>query len=133
MRIYKKKDNKVVAVPKEEQVQRYKFSWIELISNAKTGETSATGLCGMILIFVALFLFVVLVVWYFFNMSHSAEIFEILDKLTTWMSVGAGLLGLRKLSASFSGGSSFSLGGRSKKVKGPAVMTDEDIDGEDIE
>lgn len=132
MRIYKKKDDKVVAVPKEEQIQRYKFSWIELISNAKTGETSATGLCGMILIFVALLLFVVLVVWYFFNMSHSAEIFEILDKLTTWMMTGAGLLGLRKISGNFAGGSSISIGSSKKKGK-KTTMSDEDIDGEDLE
>ena len=36
----------------------YKFSWIELIVNTKTGETSATGLCGILLISIPLLLFV---------------------------------------------------------------------------
>ena len=79
----------------------------------------------MILIFVPLFLFVVLVVWYFFNMSHSSEIFEILDKLTAWMMTGAGLLGLRKISGNFAGGSKISIGSKIKKNESQEDDTEE--------
>jgi hypothetical protein len=127
MRITKIKNNKTVEIPKEEQLAKYKFSWIELICNTKTGETSATGLCGMILVIVPSFMFVVLIVWYFFNMSHSTEIFEILDKLITLITLGSGLLGLRKAVATFSGGSKIVIGGKKKKKNQGLEEADEEI------
>ena len=83
------------------QPQKYKFSWLELITNRNTGETSATGLCGMILTIVPLLLICILIVWYFFHMTHFNEISEFLDKQQVLIMVGAGLLGLRKATATF--------------------------------
>lgn len=101
---------------KDGKVQKgYKFSWIELIVNTKTGETSATGVCGMLLITIPLLLFVVMTVWYFFNMSHSVEIFELMDKLIALIGIGSGLLGLRKISGNFAGGTRLSVGGGNAK------------------
>jgi len=132
MRITKFKGNKEVEIPKAEQLPKYKFSFIELICNTKTGETSATGLCGMILIVVPLFMFVVLIVWYFFNMSHFPEISEILDKLITLITLGSGLLGLRKAVATFAGGSKIVLGS-SKKKKEQQALEEQEEDEEDEE
>lgn len=91
------------------QPQKYKFSWIELITNRNTGETSATGFCGMVLTIVPLMMICILIVWYFFNMTHFTEISEILDKQQVLIMVGAGLLGLRKATATFAN-KAFSLG-----------------------
>jgi len=109
MRIYRKNNDKMVAIPKEEQVTKYKFSWLELVTNHKTGETSATGFCGILLIVVPLFLYCILIAWYFFNMTHFTEVYDILDKLYPLIVIGAGLLGLRKASTVF-GKSKFSIG-----------------------
>jgi hypothetical protein len=74
---------------------------MELVTNHKTGETSATGFCGILLIIVPLFLYCILIAWYFFNMTHFTEVYDILDKLYPLIMIGAGLLGLRKASAVF--------------------------------
>lgn len=85
----------------EEQSSKYKFSWMELVTNHKTGETSATGFCGILLIVIPLFLYCVLIAWYFFNMTHFKEVYDILDKLYPLVVIGASLLGLRKASSVF--------------------------------
>ena len=100
------------------QPQKYKFSWMELITNRNTGETSATGFCGMILTIVPLLMFCVLIVWYFFNMTHFTEISEILDKLQVLIMIGSGLLGLRKAAATFAN-KSFSLGKDKEETEQP--------------
>ena len=102
---------------KEGQGPKYKFSWLESVTNTKTGETSATGLCGMFLVVIPTFLFVLLIVWYFFNMAHFTEVAEILDKLTSLIMIGSGLLGLRKGVSVFANGSKISIGSTTSKAK----------------
>lgn len=121
----KKKTTAKRPTTKQDQKTKYKFSWLESVTNTKTGETSATGLCGMFLVIVPMLLFVLLIVWYFFNMSHFPEVAEILDKLTSLIMIGSGLLGLRKGVSVFTNGSQISIGTAAKKKKKKETESEE--------
>ncbi len=82
-----------------EKIQKYKFSWLDLLTDTATGETSASGFCGFIIIMIAVILFVTMVIWYFFHTGDATNIFSLMDKITTWVGIGSGLLGVRKISS----------------------------------
>lgn len=121
----KKKTTPKRPTTKQDQKAKYKFSWLESVTNTKTGETSATGLCGMFLVIVPTLLFVLLIVWYFFNMAHFPEVAEILDKLTSLIMIGSGLLGLRKGVSVFANGSQIAIGTTAKKKKKKETESEE--------
>lgn len=77
---------------------KYKFNFIEMICSGRTGETSATGFCGVITSFLSLIAFIALVVFYFVKTSEAANILQMMDKIIAIFGIGAALLGARKIS-----------------------------------
>lgn len=80
---------------------KYRFSFLELLTDTATGETSASGFCGFIIILMAVMLFITMVIWYFFHTGSATDIFTLIDKITVWVGIGSGLLGVRKISSVF--------------------------------
>lgn len=90
---------------------KYKFSGMELITNTISGTTSPSALAGLVLIAIPLLLVLVLTIWYFFHTGDATNIFELMDKFTTLITLGSGLLGLRKVTNAFSNKAKISIGG----------------------
>jgi len=77
---------------------KYKFNFIEMICSGRTGETSATGFCGVITSLICLVAMLALMVFYFINKDEASHILEFMDKLIAMFGIGAALLGARKIS-----------------------------------
>lgn len=83
--------------------KKLKFSCLDLVSNTESNrETiSATGLSGTIIIFTALIVYLACVVFYFFNVSEASNIVVMMNSATTLIGIGAGVLGVRRISSDF--------------------------------
>ena len=118
--------------------KKYKFSSVEMITDTDSGETSASGLCGTILVLVPLAVFVILTIFYFFNTPEATNIFTLMDKLPFWAGIGAGLLGLRKFSTVI-GNNRLNIGGgkdepkRNRSGYYAASSGEEPAEDEDVE
>lgn len=78
----------------------HKVSLNEAFNNPN-GKTSANKVVGVVTSFVCLFLFVILVVYYFFNPQEATNILALIDKTTVYFSVAAGVMGIKTISSSF--------------------------------
>jgi len=76
-----------------------KFSLVEIFLN-NSGKTSSTKTIGLISSLVCMLLFVVLVVFYMFNVKESAVILLFIDKIITVFGISAGLMGIKSISSS---------------------------------
>lgn len=83
--------------------KKLKFSCLDLVSNTESDrETiSATGLSGTIIIFVALIVYIACVTFYFFNVTEAGNITTMMNSATTLIGIGAGVLGVRRVSSDF--------------------------------
>lgn len=77
---------------------RYKFNFLEMICSGRTGETSATGFCGVVLCLVSIVAIVSIFIFYFFNISEAPHLLDLFDRIIVVLGVGAALLGTRKIS-----------------------------------
>lgn len=73
-------------------------SFKEMVTSGMTGETSATGFCGVLLTFVAILVFLGLFVFYLVNQDEAGNILEFVDKVIVILGIGSALLGTRKIS-----------------------------------
>jgi hypothetical protein len=73
-------------------------SFKEMVTSGMTGETSATGFCGVILTFTAILVFLGLFVFYLVNQDEAGNILEFVDKVIVILGIGSALLGTRKIS-----------------------------------
>lgn len=78
------------------------FKWIDMVSSSKSGETSASGFCGVIACVSSIILLFVLIVFYMFHLPEAGTILSLIDKLMLLFGIGASLLGVRKVSTAFS-------------------------------
>ena len=76
-----------------------KFSLVEIFLN-NSGKTSSTKTIGLISSLVCMLLFVVLVIFYMFNVKESAVILLFIDKIITVFGISAGLMGIKSISSS---------------------------------
>lgn len=77
---------------------KVRFSTMDMISSGRTGQTSATGTAGILLIFMAVLIMLALTVMYFINQDEAGNILAFFDKITIVLGIGAALLGTRKIS-----------------------------------
>jgi len=80
-----------------------RFSWSEMFANAETGKTSATGFTGVICIGVGLLGFIASFVFMFLNKRLGEASGEAIYQSIILITIGAALLGVRKLSFSKAG------------------------------
>ena len=73
-------------------------SFKEMVTSGMTGETTATGFCGVLLTFVAILVFLGLFVFYLVNQDEAGNILEFVDKVIVILGIGSALLGTRKIS-----------------------------------
>lgn len=71
---------------------------MDMISSGKTGQTSATGTAGIVLIFMSVLIMLALIVMYFIKQDEAGNILSFFDKITVVLGIGAALLGTRKIS-----------------------------------
>ena len=71
---------------------------MDMISSGKTGQTSATGTAGIVLIFMSVLILLALIVMYFIKQDEAGHILAFFDKVTVVLGIGAALLGTRKIS-----------------------------------
>ena len=76
-----------------------KFSWVEIFLNTY-GKTSSTNLIGFLTSMICLLLFVIMVVFYMFNIPESGVILSFIDKIITIFGIAAGLMGIKSISSS---------------------------------
>ena len=76
-----------------------KFSWVEIFLNTN-GKTSSTKLIGLLTAMICLLLFVIMVVFYMFNIPESGVILSFIDKIITIFGIAAGLMGIKSISSS---------------------------------
>ena len=76
-----------------------KFSWVEVFLNTN-GKTSSTKLIGLLTAMICLLLFVIMVVFYMFNIQESGVILSCIDKIITIFGIAAGLMGIKSISSS---------------------------------
>lgn len=109
---------------KKQQKKQKKSSWRNMITNSNItassdSDISATGAMGSISISIGLVAFLVLIIFYMFRVSEASNIILFLDKTVIIMSLGSGLLGVRKVSSVIG----------SKKVEGhtlDSMLTDQE-------
>lgn len=77
---------------------KVRFSAMDMISSGKTGQTSATGTAGIVLVFMSVLIMIALVVMYFIKQDEAGHILSFFDKITVVLGIGAALLGTRKIS-----------------------------------
>jgi hypothetical protein len=77
---------------------KYKFNFLEMICSGKTGETSATGFCGIVLCLISILFIFAIIIFYFFNVAEAEHLLEMFDKIIVVLGIGAALLGTRKIS-----------------------------------
>lgn len=90
---------------------KLKFSCLDLVSNTDGASVSATGFCGTLMVIVALCVFVSCVVFYFFNVTEAANVFNIINSTTAILGIGAGTLGVRRISSDFGPNNRVVIGG----------------------
>ena len=78
----------------------HKFSFSEIFAN-NNGKTSSTKIIGFLVSIVCLFIFIMLVVYYFFNPGECANVLEIIDRTVSYFSISAGLMGIKSVTSSF--------------------------------
>ena len=83
---------------KDRNTGKIKLSFKEMVTSGLTGETSATGFCGVVLTFVAMLVFLGLFVFYLINQDEAGNILEFVDKVIVILGIGSALLGTRKIS-----------------------------------
>ena len=83
---------------KDKNTGKIKISFKEMVTSGLTGETSATGFCGVILTFTAILVFLGLFVFYLVNQDEAGNILEFVDKVIVILGIGSALLGTRKIS-----------------------------------
>ncbi len=83
---------------KDKNTGKIKISFKEMVTSGLTGETSATGFCGVVLTFTAMLVFLGLFVFYLVNQSEAGNILEFVDKVIVILGIGSALLGTRKIS-----------------------------------
>lgn len=71
---------------------------MDMISSGKTGQTSATGTAGIVLVFMSVLIMLALIVMYFIKQDEAGHILSFFDKITVVLGIGAALLGTRKIS-----------------------------------
>ena len=76
-----------------------KFSWVEIFLNTN-GKTSSTKLIGLLTAMICLLLFVIMVIFYMFNIPESGVILSFVDKIITMFGIAAGLMGIKSISSS---------------------------------
>lgn len=77
----------------------HKFSTVELFSNSN-GKTSSTKWVGLTSSMVCLVLFISLTIYYFIFPAECGNILEFIDRVITFFSVSAGLMGIKSISSS---------------------------------
>ncbi len=83
---------------KNKDTGKITLSFKEMVTSGMTGETSATGFCGVLLTFVAILVFLGLFVFYLVNQDEAGNILEFVDKVIVILGIGSALLGTRKIS-----------------------------------
>lgn len=83
---------------KNKETGKITVSFKEMVTSGMTGETSATGFCGVILTFTAILVFLGLFVFYLVNQDEAGNILEFVDKVIVILGIGSALLGTRKIS-----------------------------------
>jgi hypothetical protein len=78
----------------------HKFSLTEIFAN-NNGKTSSTKLIGFMVSMVCLIIFIMLVIYYFYNPGECANILEIIDRTVSYFSISAGLMGVKSITSSF--------------------------------
>lgn len=81
-----------------------KKGWFKnMISNRNTSsnEISASGTMGAVVIIVGLLIFLLMTIFYMFNVTEAPNILLFSDKATTIVIVGGSLLGVRRFSSVF--------------------------------
>ena len=83
---------------KNKETGKITLSFKEMVTSGLTGETSATGFCGVLLTFVSILVFLGLFVFYLVNQEEAGNILEFVDKVIVILGIGSALLGTRKIS-----------------------------------
>ena len=83
---------------KNKDTGKITLSFKEMVTSGMTGETSATGFCGVLLTLVSLLVFLGLFVFYLINQEEAGNILEFVDKVIVILGIGSALLGTRKIS-----------------------------------
>lgn len=124
----------------KENKKRLKFSCLDLVSNTESNrETiSATGLSGTVIIFIALLVYLACVIFYFFNVSEAANIVIMMNSATTLIGIGAGVLGVRRISSDFGPNNRITIGeidntGKKKTVSKKLYQAAEPVEEEVVE
>ena len=78
----------------------HKFSISEIFAN-NNGKTSSTKIIGFIVSIVCLMIFIMLVIYYFYNPGECANILEIIDRTVSYFPISAGLMGVKSITSSF--------------------------------
>ena len=78
----------------------HKISWSEIFAN-NNGKTSSTKIIGFLVSIVCLIIFVMLVIYYFYNPGECPNILEIIDRTISFFSISAGLMGVKSITSSF--------------------------------
>ena len=81
----------------EQKEKKGFFKWLSSLNSPET-ETSSSGLMGSVMIIIGLAIFMILSVFYMVRISEAVNVLSLIDKTIIIMSLGAGLLGLRKFS-----------------------------------
>jgi len=83
---------------KNKETGKITLSFKEMVTSGLTGETSATGFCGVLLTLVSLLVFLGLFVFYLVKQDEAGNILEFVDKVIVILGIGSALLGTRKIS-----------------------------------
>ena len=83
---------------KNKDTGKITLSFKEMVTSGLTGETSATGFCGVLLTLVSLLVFLGLFVFYLVKQDEAGNILEFVDKVIVILGIGSALLGTRKIS-----------------------------------
>ena len=83
---------------KNKETGKITLSFKEMVTSGLTGETSATGFCGVLLTFVSIVVFLGLFIFYLVNQDEAGNILEFVDKVIVILGIGSALLGTRKIS-----------------------------------
>ena len=78
----------------------HKFSFNEIFAN-NNGKTSSTKIVGFLVSIVCLLIFMMLVIYYFYNPGECSNILEIIDRTVSYFSISAGLMGVKSITSSF--------------------------------
>lgn len=76
------------------------FYWKEIF-NDNSGKTSAASFIGVITSVVCLLLFITLIIFYFTHLTEASIVLSLIDKVTTFFGIGAGLMGVKSISSIF--------------------------------